>query len=101
MVNLKIDGKKVTVRKLSTILDAARKLDIPIPTLCHHPELSPYGGCRLCLVEIKGSPKPVTACTTFAKEGMEVITTSPQLEKTEENDPRTHPLRSSERLHGL
>jgi len=81
MVNLKIDGKKVTVRKLSTILDAARKLDIPIPTLCHHPELSPYGGCRLCLVEIKGSPKPVTSCTTFAREGMEVITSSPQLEK--------------------
>jgi predicted molibdopterin-dependent oxidoreductase YjgC len=81
MVNLKIDGKKVTVRKLSTILDAARKLDVPIPTLCHHPELSPYGGCRLCLVEIKGSPKPVTSCTTFARDGMEVITTSPQIEK--------------------
>jgi NADH dehydrogenase/NADH:ubiquinone oxidoreductase subunit G len=81
MVTLKIDGKKVTVRKLSTILDAARKLDIPIPTLCHHPELSPYGGCRLCLVEIKGSPKPVASCTTFAKDGMEVITTSPHLEK--------------------
>jgi NADH dehydrogenase/NADH:ubiquinone oxidoreductase subunit G len=81
MVTLKIDDKKVTVRKLSTILDAARKLDIPIPTLCHHPELSPFGGCRLCLVEIKDSPKPVASCTTFAKEGMEVITTSPRLEK--------------------
>jgi predicted molibdopterin-dependent oxidoreductase YjgC len=80
MVKLKIDGQKVTVRKLSTILDAARKLDIPVPTLCHHPELSPFGGCRLCLVEIKGSPKPVTACTTFAREGMEVTTTSPRLE---------------------
>ena len=81
MVTLKIDDKKVTVRKLSTILDAARKIDIPIPTLCHHPELSPYGGCRLCIVEIKGSPKPVAACTSFARDGMEVITTSPNLEK--------------------
>jgi predicted molibdopterin-dependent oxidoreductase YjgC len=81
MVTLKIDDKKVTVRKLSTILDAARKLDIPMPTLCHHPELSPYGGCRLCIVEIKGSPKPVAACTSFARDGMEVITTSPHLEK--------------------
>lgn len=81
MVTLRIDGKKVTVRKLSTILDAARKLDIPIPTLCHHPDLSPFGGCRLCVVEIKGSRKPVTACTTFAKEGMEVRTTSPYIEK--------------------
>jgi len=81
MVTLKVDGQKVTVRKLSTILDAARKLDIPIPTLCHHPELSPFGGCRLCLVEIKGSAKPVAACTTFARDSMEVITTSPQIEK--------------------
>jgi len=81
MVTLKIDGQKVTVRKLSTILDAARKLDIPIPTLCHHPELSPFGGCRLCLVEINGSPKPVASCTTFARNGMGVTTTSPRLEK--------------------
>lgn len=81
MVTLEIDGKKVTVRKLSTILDAARKLDIPIPTLCHHPELSPYGGCRLCLVEVKGIAKPVASCTTFAKEGMIVTTTNPYLEK--------------------
>jgi len=81
MVTLKIDGQKVTVRKLSTILDAARKLDIPIPTLCHHPELSSFGGCRLCLVEINGSPKPVASCTTFARNGMDVTTTSPRLEK--------------------
>jgi len=81
MITLKIDGQKVTVRKLSTVLDAVRKLDIPIPTLCHHPELSPFGGCRLCLVEIKGSPKPVASCTTFARDGMEVTTTSPRLEQ--------------------
>lgn len=81
MITFKIDGQKVTVRKLSTVLDAARNLDIPIPTLCHHPELSTYGGCRLCLVEIKGSPKPVASCTTFARDGMEVITSSPRLEQ--------------------
>jgi predicted molibdopterin-dependent oxidoreductase YjgC len=81
MVTLTIDGKKVTVRKLSTILDAAKKLDIPVPTLCHHPELSPYGGCRLCLVEVEGIAKPVASCTTFAKEGMIVNTSSPYLEK--------------------
>jgi predicted molibdopterin-dependent oxidoreductase YjgC len=80
MVTLTINGQKVTVRKFSTVLDAARKLSIPIPTLCHHPELSPYGGCRLCLVEIKGSPKPVASCTTFARDGMDVTTSSPRLE---------------------
>lgn len=81
MVTLTIDGKKVTVRRLSTVLDATKKLDIPIPTLCHHPELTPYGGCRLCIVEIKGMPRPVTACTTPVSEGMKVITTSPFLEE--------------------
>lgn len=81
MITIKINGQTVKVRKLSTVLDAARKLDIPIPTLCHHPELSPFGGCRLCLVEIKGSPKPVASCTTFARDGMEVITSSPRLEQ--------------------
>jgi predicted molibdopterin-dependent oxidoreductase YjgC len=81
MVTLTIDGKKVTVRKLSTVLDAINKLDISIPTLCHHPELTPFGGCRLCIVEIKGIARPASACTTPVIEGMEVITTSPTLEK--------------------
>ncbi len=81
MVTLTIDGMKVTVRKLSTVLDAAKKLEVPIPTLCHHPELSPFGGCRLCIVEIQDMARPVTACTTIAKEGMVVTTTSPYLEK--------------------
>jgi predicted molibdopterin-dependent oxidoreductase YjgC len=81
MVTITIDGKKVTVRKHSTVLAAVKKLDIPLPTLCHHPALTPYGGCRLCIVEVKGIARPVTACTTPANEGMEVVTASPALEK--------------------
>jgi predicted molibdopterin-dependent oxidoreductase YjgC len=81
MVTLTIDGKQVTVRKHSTVLAAVKKLDIPLPTLCHHPALTPYGGCRLCIVEVKGIARPVTACTTPVNEGMEVLTTSPALEK--------------------
>ena len=81
MVTLTVDGKKVTVRRLSSILDAVRKLDIYLPTLCQHPELSPFGGCRLCLVEVKGSTRPVAACSTYAKEGMVVSTSTPSLER--------------------
>ena len=81
MVTLTIDGKEVTIKKLSTILDATRRLNISIPTLCHHPKISPDGGCRLCIVEVQGVKKPVTACTTPVREGMKVITISPHLEK--------------------
>ena len=80
-VSLVIDGTKVTVPKGVSILEAARQYDIYIPTLCYHPKLPAYGGCRLCIVEIKGGKRPVTACTTPVAEGMEVITTSPYLEK--------------------
>ena len=61
MLNLTINGKKVTASEGSTVLDAARAFGISIPTLCHHPKLTPFGGCRLCIVEIKGIPRPVTS----------------------------------------
>lgn len=80
MIKLTIDGKKISVTEGTTVLDAAKKLDIPIPTLCHHPKLSSFGGCRLCIVEIKGVPRPLTSCTTPVSEGMEVTTSSPYLE---------------------
>jgi predicted molibdopterin-dependent oxidoreductase YjgC len=81
MTELKIDEKKISVPGGTSVLDAARKHDIPIPTLCHHPKLTAYGGCRLCLVEIKGMNRPVTACTTPVSKGMEVSTKTPQIEK--------------------
>jgi predicted molibdopterin-dependent oxidoreductase YjgC len=80
MMKLTIDGKAISVPDGITVLDAAKRSRINIPTLCHHPKLTPFGGCRLCLVEIKGIPRPVTACTTPAAEGMEVTTTSHNLE---------------------
>jgi predicted molibdopterin-dependent oxidoreductase YjgC len=63
------------------VLEAARMLDISIPTLCHHPKLTPFGGCRLCIVEIKGIPRAVTSCTTPVTDGMEVTTSTPQIEQ--------------------
>src|SRR5512143_1762171 len=75
-----IDGKSIDVPQGTTVLDAARMLDVPIPTLCHHPKLTPFGGCRLCIVEVKGIPRPVASCTTPVTEGMEVTTSSAQIE---------------------
>ena len=81
MIDLKINDRTVSVAEGSTILEAARSAEIPIPTLCHHPKLTPYGGCRLCIVEVKGSPRAVTSCTTPVSNGMEVTTSTPLLEK--------------------
>jgi bidirectional [NiFe] hydrogenase diaphorase subunit len=80
-VKLTIDGKEVFAKPSDTILKASTENGIYIPTLCYLEGLSPYGGCRLCIVEVKGAPKPVTACTTPVSEGMEVITNSPLILK--------------------
>ncbi|RME69345.1 MAG: 4Fe-4S dicluster domain-containing protein [Nitrospirae bacterium] len=81
MITLMIDGKYVEVPEGTTVLEAARQADIYIPTLCDDPRLEPYGACRLCLVQIKGMPRPVTACTTPAREGMEVVTSNEEIER--------------------
>src|SRR5512141_2663456 len=80
MVKVTIDGKTLSVDRNATVLDAAKLAGISIPTLCHHPKLTPFGGCRLCIVEIKGVPRPVTSCTTPVNAGMEVTTSTPQIE---------------------
>lgn len=80
MITLTIDGRTIQVQEGTMVLEAARKLNIEVPTLCHHPKLTPFGGCRLCIVEIKGIPRPVTSCTTPVTEGMEVTTSTPQIE---------------------
>lgn len=63
-----------------TILEAARKHGFHIPTLCHHPKLTPFGGCRLCIVSIKNVPKPLASCTTVVTEGMEILTSTSEIE---------------------
>jgi predicted molibdopterin-dependent oxidoreductase YjgC len=81
MINLTINGKHIQVPRKTTILDAARQHDVYIPTLCDDPRLEPHGGCRLCLVQVKGSKKLVTACTTPISEGMEVETSNALIER--------------------
>lgn len=74
MVNLTIDGKQVSVPEGTTVLKAAKSAGIDIPTLCDHPNLTPYGGCRLCVVEIEGGRTLQTSCTLPVMENMVVHT---------------------------
>ncbi|MGI6456509.1 MAG: bidirectional hydrogenase complex protein HoxU [bacterium] len=76
---LKIDDKDVSARQDETVLQVARENGIWIPTLCDLEGLTPVGGCRLCMVEIKGQNKLMPACVTRVWEGMEVITQSERL----------------------
>jgi bidirectional [NiFe] hydrogenase diaphorase subunit len=83
MIKLTINGLDVQVEKGTTILEAAKFLGFPIPTLCYMEGLSPYGACRLCVVEIGEGPKAklVTACTYPAEEGLKVRTASSRVIK--------------------
>jgi NADP-reducing hydrogenase subunit HndD len=74
MINLTINDQKVSVPAGTTILDAARKLKINIPTLCNHPDLCVAGNCRVCLVEQKGARTLVASCATPVSENMEIHT---------------------------
>ena len=80
-IKLTIDGVEVEVGKGVTVLEAAQQAAIYIPTLCYHPDLQPYGGCRLCIVEIENLRGFPTSCTTPATDGMVVSTNTGQLQK--------------------
>ena len=83
MVQLAINNLKIDVEAGTTLLEAANTLGFPIPTLCHLEGLSPYGACRLCLVEIGEGPraKLVTSCTYPAQDGLKVRTGSKRVLK--------------------
>lgn len=82
-VRMQIDGKAVEVEEGQTVLEAARSLGISIPTLCHHEQLEPFGGCRLCMVEVesRGRTKLVVSCVYLAEEGLVVRTRSDRIDK--------------------
>jgi len=83
MVTLTIDGVKVQAEEGSTILEVARFYGFNIPTLCYHDELTPYGACRLCMVEVDDGRRIrlVTSCLHPAKEGIRVKTHSQRVVK--------------------
>lgn len=78
MIDLTINGLKVPVEEGTSLLEAGRVMGFPIPTLCHMDGLSPYGACRLCVVEINDGTKArlVSSCTYPAQQGLRVRTAS-------------------------
>ena len=78
-ISLVIDGKDVQVPQGTTILEAARQIGVHIPTLCHHPALSAYGGCRMCVVEVDEAPRLVASCVTPVRKGMSVVTSNQRI----------------------
>ncbi len=83
MVNLTINNQAIQVEEGTTVLQAAETLGIKIPTLCHHRSLIPYGGCRLCLVELddRGRKRIQTSCIYPAQEGLKVYTDTDKVVK--------------------
>ena len=81
MVKLMINGQEVSVKNGTTIMDAAEKVGIHIPHLCYLKGINEIGACRVCVVEIKGMEKLVTACNTVCEDGMEIFTNSPRVRR--------------------
>jgi len=81
---LQIDGKKVEAREGMSVLEAAQSAGISIPTLCHHEKLEPYGGCRICSVEVedRGWTKLVVSCVYPVEQDLVVRTRSEKIDKT-------------------
>jgi NADH dehydrogenase/NADH:ubiquinone oxidoreductase subunit G len=112
MVNLTINGRKITAPEGSTVLYAAREANIYIPTLCEAEAIAPYGACRLCLVEIKtarGRERLVTSCIYQVEEGLVVQTNTERVLKNRKmllelllaRCPESDVVRQMAAAHGL
>ena len=82
MIQLTINGKQIEAPEGTTVLAAAKRGGIDIPTLCAQKELTPFGGCRLCIVEVQGFRVPIAACTLPVSNGMVVNTETETLKKS-------------------
>jgi formate dehydrogenase major subunit len=75
MITVTVNGNEIEVAEGTTILSAAKQADAWVPTLCFDDRQAPFGACRVCLVAVEGAPKPLPACTTPCRDGMEIDTT--------------------------
>ncbi len=81
MVNLTIDGRKITVEENTTIMEAAARNGIPIPKLCYLKDINEIAACRVCVVELEGKDRLITSCNNVAEEGMVIYTNSPKVRR--------------------
>jgi len=84
MIKVTVDGTNVFVKRGSTVLQACEAVGIEIPRFCYHERLSVAGNCRMCLVEIEKTPKPVASCAMPTMDGMKVFTNTPLVKKARE-----------------
>lgn len=82
-IRVSIDGVEISAQEGMTLLEAARQGGIHIPTLCHHEKLEPYGGCRLCMVEIekRGRKQLVASCVYTVEPGLVVTTRTEKVDR--------------------
>jgi NADH-quinone oxidoreductase subunit G len=85
LVNIEVDGRPVAVAKGSMIIHATDSIGVPVPRFCYHKKLPIAANCRMCLVEVEKSPKPMPACATPVMEGMKVFTRSDKALKSQRN----------------
>ena len=85
MVNITIDGKKISAEENITIMEAAEKNGIPIPKLCYLKGINEIAACRVCVVELEGKEKLITSCNNVVKDGMVIYTNSPKVRNHRRN----------------
>ena len=98
---MEINHRPVSFPEGVTVHRAAELNGIYIPSLCSHKDLSPFGGCRLCMVEIEGMRGYPLSCNTTAREGMKVLTDTADAPGPAEGDSEAHPERASLELSRL
>ena len=84
MIKVVVDGVEVFVERGSTVLQACEKVGLEIPRFCYHERLSIAGNCRMCLVEIFKTPKPVASCAMPTMADMQIFTNTPLVKKARE-----------------
>lgn len=80
-ITVEVDGKKTEVTMGTTVLEAAKLAGSTVQTLCYDERQAPFGACRVCMVGLEGSPRPIPACTTPCRDGMVIDTGDPTAQR--------------------